>query len=117
MHLAGLRVDPLDGARDENLRSESLRLLERTACELVAGHSGREAEIVLDPRRGARLSSGRMPFDHHDSEPLGRAVHRRSEPGGARADDEDVVVRVPWFGLEIEQLCDASEAWAHYYLS
>ena len=106
VHLAGFRVDPLDGPRDEYLRAESSCLLERAARELVARYSGREAEIVLDPRRGSRLSPRGVPFDDHDPEPLGRAVYRGRQPGRTGADDEDVVVRVLWLGLDLQQLRD-----------
>ena len=48
--LVALAVDARDRARDEDLRAESPRLLERAPGELVAGHAGGEAEVVLDPR-------------------------------------------------------------------
>ena len=77
-------VDPRDRARDEDLGAEPPRLLQRAARELVAGHAGREAEVVLDPRRRAGLAAGRLALDHDRAQPLGRAVHRGGEPGRAR---------------------------------
>ncbi len=73
-------VDPRDRAGDEDLGAEPARLLQRAAGELVAGHAGREAEVVLDPRRGAGLAAGRLALDHDRAQALRRAVHRR-RPG------------------------------------
>ena len=80
-------------ARDEDLGAEPPRLLQRAARELVAGDAGREAEVVLDPRRRAGLPARRLALDHDRAQTLRRAVHRRREPGGAAADDHGVVFR------------------------
>ena len=108
--LARRGVDPLDRAGDEDLRAEPARLLERAAGELVAGHAGREAEVVLDPRRRAGLAAGRLALDDDRAQPLRRAVHRRGEAGGAGADDDRVVLRGARLGAEAEQLGDPAEA-------
>ena len=52
--MAGRRVDPRDRPRHEDLGAEAPRLLQRPARELIARDAGREAEVVLDPRGGAR---------------------------------------------------------------
>src|SRR5262249_59924250 len=52
-NLSRLRIDARDGARDQNLRPQSARLLQGPARELIAGDAVRKAEIVLDPRRRA----------------------------------------------------------------
>src|SRR5262249_13597369 len=57
-------IDARDLPGDEDLRAESPCLLERTTRELVPGDARGEAEIVLDARRRARLTTRRLPFDH-----------------------------------------------------
>ena len=63
---------------------EPARLLQRAARELVARHAGREAEVVLDPRRRAGLAAGRLALDDDRAQALRRAVDGRREPGRAR---------------------------------
>ena len=63
-HAAALGVDPLDRARDEDLRAEPAGLLERAARQLLARDARGKAEVVLDPRRGAGLPAGRLALDH-----------------------------------------------------
>ena len=92
VHLAGLRVDPRDRPGDEDLGAEPARLLQRTAGELVARHARGEAEVVLDPGRGAGLAARRLPLDDDRVEPFRRPVHSGGEPGRSRADDHRVVV-------------------------
>ena len=74
-----VRVDARDRARDEDLGAEPPRLLQRAARQLVARHARREAEVVLDPRRGAGLAAGRLALDDDRAQALRRAVHRRGE--------------------------------------
>ena len=87
---ASIRVDR---ARDEDLGAEPARLLQRAARELVARHARREAEVVLDPRRRARLAAGRLALDDDRAQALRRAVDGRGEAGGPGADDHRVVLR------------------------
>ena len=51
---------------------------------------GREAEVVLDPARGAGLPAERRAFDDERLETLGRPVHRGSEAGRSAADHDQV---------------------------
>ena len=76
-----------------HLRAEPPRLLERARRELVPRHAEREAEVVLDPRRRARLSSGRLALDEHGAEALRGALTAAAIPAGPPADDHDVVLR------------------------
>ena len=96
---AGERDDALRSARLElvdlldrqQLGAEAARLVVRAAGEVGAGEAVREAEVVLDPRALAGLAAGRLALHEHGAQPLGRAVHRRREPGRAAADDDQVV--------------------------
>ena len=91
-HFARRRIDARDGARDQDLRPEPPRLLERATGELVARDAARKSEIVLDPRRRPGLSAGRLALDDDRAQPFGRAVDRRGEAGRPAADDRDVVL-------------------------
>src|SRR4029077_8067132 len=59
-HFARRRIDARDGARDQDLRSEAPRLLECATGQLVARDPAGKSEIVLDPRGGPGLSTGRL---------------------------------------------------------
>ena len=63
VHLPGRVVDARDRPRHEDLGAEPARLLQRATGELVSGHTRREAEVVLDARRGARLTARSLPLD------------------------------------------------------
>ena len=107
--LAGRGVDPLDRPRHQDLRAEPARLRQRAAGELVARHAGREPEVVLDPRRGARLPAGRLALDDDRPQALRGAVDGRGQAGRAGADDHRVVLRVLGLGAEAEQLGHPAE--------
>ena len=81
----------VDLGRQAELGAELLRLRERAPHQRLPRDAGRKAEIVLDARAGAGLSSKRERFQHQDREALGRAVDRGREPGRTRADDGHVV--------------------------
>jgi hypothetical protein len=97
-------IDPRDRPRDEHLGAEPPRLLERPACEFLAGHARREPEIVLDSGGGAGLASGRLALDHDRPQPLGGAVDRGGQAGRPGADDHDVVLGGGRLRREPEQL-------------
>ena len=73
-------------AGDEDLGAEPPRLLQRPARQLVARDAGREAEVVLDPRRRAGLAAGRLPLDRRScaAPPTRRRRPRRARPGRRR---------------------------------
>ena len=75
-----------------------------------------EAEVVLDPRGGARLAAGRLALDHEQVEALGGAVHGGREAGRPRTDDDGVVLRPARLGPEVEQLRDAAQLGAEHRL-
>ena len=73
------------------MRASNLRAWrDRAAGQLGAADPGREAEVVLDPPRRARLAAERGALDDQRVESLGGAVDRRGESGGAAADHEQV---------------------------
>ena len=106
-------VDPRDLARDEDLGTEPPRLLQRPAGKLVAGDARREAEVVLDPGRGARLAARGLALDHDRPQALRGAVDRGREAGRAGADDHRVVLGCGRLGAEAEQLRDAAKLRPH----
>ena len=75
--------------------AELLGLDHRAVGQLGAGDAGREAEVVLDPGRGAGLPAGGDRVEHDRRQPFGGAVHGGGEPGRARADDDEVAQPVP----------------------
>jgi hypothetical protein len=60
-------------------RSEFARLGDSAAGELGSGDAGGEAEVVLDPARGACLPAEHGAFDDECVESLRRAVYGRAE--------------------------------------
>ena len=51
-----------------------------------ARDAGRKAEIILDPRRSARLSAKRTLVEHEDRKALGRPIDSGGKPSRPRAD-------------------------------
>ena len=84
-------VQPLDLGGQAELDPEFLGLRERAPHQRLPRYAGRKAQVVLDARAGAGLSSKRERFQHQDGEALGRTVDRGRKPGRARADDRHVV--------------------------
>src|SRR5262249_60629528 len=76
--------------RHGELGPELLGLYEGPAGQLLPGHAGREAEVVLDARARSGLAAGRARFQDEGVEALGCGVHRRRESRGSRSDDDDV---------------------------
>ena len=76
------------------MRAPNFARLDRGAVgQLAAGDAGREAEVVLDPRRGARLAAGRHAVEHDRVEPLGGAVHGGRQARRPGADHDEVAER------------------------
>ena len=86
--LRSARLELVDLLDRQQLGAEAARLVVRAAREVGAGEAVREAEVVLDPRALAGLAAGRLALHEHGAQPLGRAVHRRREPGRPAADDD-----------------------------
>ena len=87
--VAALELHRLVGDRD--LDPELLRLAERAAHQRHARNAGREAEVILDPRRGARLAAERAAIDREHGEPFRRRINRGGQPSRACTDDHHVV--------------------------
>ena len=117
VHLPRRGVDPRDRPGHEDLGAEPPRLLQRAARQLVARHARREAQVVLDPRRGAGLAAGRLALDHDRAQALRCAVHGGGQPRGAGADDHRVVLGGGGVGGEAQQLGHAPQLRAHHGLA
>src|SRR6185503_18254768 len=96
-------IDAPDATSHKNLRPQPPRLLERAACQLVARHSAGETEIVLDARGGPSLTARGLPLDNQRPQPFRGSVDRRSEAGGAPADDHGIVFRETRPNLQAEE--------------
>ena len=70
--------------------AELARLGDRAAGQLGAADPGREAEVVLDPARGAGLAAEHGALDEQRVEALRGAVDGGAEAGRAAADDQQV---------------------------
>ena len=70
------------------------RLHHRPLGQLRARDAGREAEVVLDPRRRARPARRWRRRRARRSQALGGAVDGGGEPGRAGADDDEVAHRL-----------------------
>src|SRR6185369_8112177 len=66
----GGAVQPLDFSREAELGPEFLRLRERASHQRLSRYAGGKAEIVLDARARAGLSSEHDRLQHHDGEAL-----------------------------------------------
>ena len=71
--------------------AEFLGLQNGAVCEVGTGNTGREAEVVLDLRGCAGLSSRRGRVDHDGGQPFRRCVHGRSQSRRTATDDHQVV--------------------------
>ena len=69
-----------------------MRLRGGPSREVRAAQPVREAEVVLDAARLARLAAGCLALDHDRLQPLRGVVDRGRQPGGPAADDHEVVV-------------------------
>src|SRR4051794_6432919 len=86
--------------------AELSRLERRPPGELGAGEARRKAEVVLDPRARARLTSRGEALDHERAEALGGGVDRRGEPGRAAAQDDDVEALAIYLASQPELIGD-----------
>ena len=69
-------LEPHRLVRDRQLDSEFLRLAVGPAHQRHAGNAGREAEIIFDPRRRARLPAERAAVDRQHRQPFRAGVDR-----------------------------------------
>src|SRR5437879_6362494 len=80
------RSDAARRLRGAQLHAGPLGLHHRPAGQVRAAEALRKTEIVLDARAGTRLAARGFALDHQRAQPLGSAVDRRGQAGGARAD-------------------------------
>ena len=95
----GARLEPDRAVRRGGAGAELAGLRDRPGRELGATDPGREAEVVLDPARRARLAAECAALDDERVESLGRAVDRCTEPCGTAPDDHEVDL-LAWSELE-----------------
>ena len=76
---------------DRDLDPELLRLAERAAHQRHARNAGREAEVILDPRRGAGLAAERAAIDRQHRQAFGRRHRPRWRARPARRRHDHVV--------------------------
>src|SRR5215207_7635729 len=86
--------------RCQNLDAEASRLRHRPSCQISAAETGREAEVVLDPRAHPGLTARRLPFDEEGVQTLRGAVDGRGQAGRAAADNHQIVERKGRLGLQ-----------------
>ena len=79
--------------RDDQARAKAPRLELRPLRQLAAGDAGGEAEVVLDPRRGAGLPAERDGVDRLGVEPFRGTVERGGQARRAAAHDHEVAHR------------------------
>ena len=79
----GIGIDADDVARDHDFDAEPRCLPEGAVAQLVARDAGRKTEVVLDPRRGASLSSWRLALDQQCAQALGGPVNGSRESTSA----------------------------------
>ena len=91
MLVAGLDGDAGDLDGHEALRAEALGLLHRAARQFTAADTGRESQVVLDPRTGASLPAGGMPVEQQRLQAFRGAIHRGRQARRTAADDHQVV--------------------------
>ena len=104
VNLTRFRIEASDRARDQNFRPEPPCLLQCAARELVARDAAGEAEIVLDARGHAGLTSGRLALHHYSAQSFGRAVHCCCEAGRPAPDDHGVVFSETCLRLQAKEL-------------
>ena len=75
---------------DGDVGTKLLRLGVREPRQRLTANSGRETEVILDPRAGARLPARRSRFDHQHIEPFRRSVYGRCQPRRTGSDDDDI---------------------------
>src|SRR5438067_10158420 len=97
--VALLRPQP-DDALGEELGAKPVGLQEGPLGELVTAESLREAEVILDPRAGARLSADCFRFHDQGPQALGCAVHAGRETRRSGADDDDIVELLTGLGAQ-----------------
>ena len=91
--------------------AELLGLQHGALGQLAPGDPGREAEVVLDPRRPGRLAAGGDGVEHRGVEALRRPVDRGREPGGSGADDHQVADLLLGVGLRAARTSRPARRW------
>ncbi len=97
----------------ENFDPKAAGLGDSAAGQVAAAQPHRKAQVVFNAGAGARLATGSLALDQHCVQPFGRAVDRRRQPGGAAADNHQVIEGLGRCGLQANarrQFCRAGLA-------
>src|SRR5829696_9975844 len=97
--------------RCQNLDAKASRLRHRPSCQIGAAETGREAEVVLDPRAHPGLTAWRLPFDEDGVQTLRGAVDGRGQPSRTAADDYQIVEGAGRLGLQPNLVGDLPDRW------
>ena len=92
-------------------------MLECSAGKFVARDAVGESEIILNPRRCPRLSTGGFTLNHNRAQPFGRTINSRGQAGRSPANDRDVVFGSARAGLKTETICNIPQFWPNDVLS
>src|SRR5437667_8830244 len=75
---------------EQHLGTELLRLYVRPRGQIVSGHPRWKTQIVLDPRTGPGLTSGRIGLHQQDVKTFGGTVNRGGQSSRSCADDDQI---------------------------
>ena len=103
-------LDAVHAVHRDDLRAQPARLRRGPPGEVAAAEPAGEAEVVLDARALPGLAARRLALHHHGAQALRGPVDRRGQPGGAAADDHQVVERQLGAGGQAHLLGDLERA-------
>src|SRR6185295_14869833 len=77
--------------RNQEFRTKTLGLSQRSARQLATTDTRGKSEIVFDLRTGRRLTSRPVSIQEQGPHSLRCAVYRRGQSGGPCSDDDKVI--------------------------
>jgi hypothetical protein len=90
--------EPSGTSRYDELGTEAFALHHGTIGELGPADAGREAQVVLDPGRGASLATSSLAVQDNRRQALRRAIDCGRQTGRTGTDDDQVADRSGWRG-------------------
>ena len=89
------RLEARHLVRDRHFNPELRRLVGGARHQGVAADASRKAEIILDPRGGARLAASGPAVEHENRKAFRSGVNRRRKARRARPDNGNVINHDP----------------------